>query len=153
VRISEYINREIITIKKDISAIDALGIMTENHIHNIPVVSDNNELLGFIESTKILDLVFPNFLKELDPAYDAGYGIDIKGYLENKKDAIVTAKVQDVLSKPVYTLTEESSFVEALDIFVTRKVRKLAIIDNSNILIGLLYQHDLMKDIYKNIVN
>ncbi len=105
-----------ITIKVDGTVADALSLMQENKIGGIPVVNDENELIGIVTNR---DLRFENDMRRL---------------------------VSEVMTKDtLITTTHKSNLAEAAKALQMHKIEKLPIVDENNKLIGLITYKDITK--------
>ena len=105
-----------VTIKKGSTVKDALNMMAEYHIGGIPVVDDNNKLLGIVTNR---DLRF-----ELDH----------------------TRPIDEVMtSENLVTTNQSTNLEEAAQILQEHKIEKLPVIDNDGHLIGLVTYKDITK--------
>jgi len=105
-----------ITIKEDAIVADALHIMKEFSIGGIPVVRDNNKLVGIVTNR---DLRFERNLGR---------------------------PISDVMtSENIVTTAEFTDFERAADILQANKIEKLPVVDKDNCLIGLITYKDIIK--------
>ncbi len=105
-----------ITLHEDALVGDALAIMKENGIGGIPVVSDDNKLVGIVTNR---DLRF-----EKDP----------------------DRPVVDVMtSKGLITTSEFIDFEVAEEILQAHKIEKLPVVDAEHHLVGLITYRDIIK--------
>jgi len=106
-----------ITIMKDGTISDALNLMQEYKIGGIPVVDEENKLIGIITNR---DLRF-----ETDMA----------------------RPVHEVMtSEKIITTTKKTDLIKAADILQRYKIEKLPVVDNDNRLIGLITYKDITKN-------
>ena len=94
---------------------DALRMMQENHIGGIPVVDDNNRLVGIVTNR---DLRFQT--NEALP-------------------------ISQVMTKEKIVTTTNPNLSEASDILLRHKIEKLPVVDKDNKLIGLITYRDITK--------
>jgi IMP dehydrogenase len=105
-----------VTIRRGSTVQDALNMMEEYHIGGIPVVDDNNILVGIVTNR---DLRF-----ERDHA--------------RKIDEVMT-------SEGLVTTNQSTNLEEAADILQRHKIEKLPVVDAENHLIGLVTYKDITK--------
>ena len=105
-----------VTIKKGSTVKDALNMMAEYHIGGIPVVDDNNKLLGIVTNR---DLRFERDLSRLI-------------------DEVMT-------SDGLVTTNQSTNLEEAAQILQEHKIEKLPVIDNDGHLVGLVTYKDITK--------
>jgi len=105
-----------ITIREDEFVADALNLMKEYHIGGIPVVRDNNKLVGIVSNR---DLRFERNLRK---------------------------KISEVMtSENLITTSEFTDFEKAADILQEFKIEKLPVVDDNYCLIGLITYKDIIK--------
>lgn len=105
-----------VTIKCGSTVADALNMMKEYHIGGIPVVDDNNKLVGIVTNR---DLRFEHDINRL---------------------------IDDVMtSENIVTTTQSTNLEEAAEILQEHKIEKLPVVDGENHLIGLVTYKDITK--------
>ena len=105
-----------VTIKRGKTVGDALAIMSEYHIGGIPVVDDDNKLVGIVTNR---DLRFQRDEKKL---------------------------IDDVMTKDNLIVTHQQTDLEAASqILLEHKIEKLPVVDDNNHLIGLITYKDITK--------
>ena len=104
-----------ITLKKDATVKDALDVMAEYHIGGIPIVDDNNMLIGIVTNR---DLRFER-------------------NLERPLNEIMTVKL--------ITAHEGTSFEEATDILQQHRIEKLPVVNDNGQFVGLITYRDITK--------
>lgn len=105
-----------VTIRRGSSVRDALGIMAEYHIGGIPVVDDDNHLVGIVTNR---DLRFERRLDKL---------------------------IDEVMTKDnLVTTHQQTNLAEAADILQENKIEKLPVVDKDNHLVGLITYKDITK--------
>jgi IMP dehydrogenase len=104
-----------VTINIHATVAEALDLMREYHIGGIPVVDKNKKLKGIVTNR---DLRFERRLSR---------------------------PIKEIMTKKVITISEFTSFEEAADILQEHKVEKLPVVDNDNIVVGLITYKDIIK--------
>lgn len=105
-----------VTIREGALVCDALKIMNEYHIGGIPVVNDDNKLVGIVTNR---DLRF-----------------------ERRTDR----PISEVMTKEnLVTTTEFTDFATAAEILQEHKIEKLPVVDKQNHLVGLITYKDIIK--------
>ena len=105
-----------VTIRRGSTVKDALDMMAEYHIGGIPVVDDDNHLVGIVTNRDL------RFERHLDKQVD-----DVMS-----KDHLVTTHQQTDLSAAAQILQEN-------------KIEKLPVVDKDNHLVGLITYKDITK--------
>ncbi len=105
-----------VTIHKGRKVIDALNMMAEYHIGGIPVVDDDNNLVGIVTNRDL------RFEKKMDKLID------------------------DVMTKEKLVVThQQTDLIAASQILQEHKIEKLPVVDNKGKLIGLITYKDITK--------
>lgn len=105
-----------VTIHKDATVANALSLMAEYKIGGIPVVDDENYLVGIVTNR---DLRFQR---------------------------VMSTRIESVMTKEnLITTTRSTDLEKAADILQLHKIEKLPVVDKDNKLIGLLTYKDITK--------
>ena len=105
-----------VTIRRGSTVKDALDMMAEYHIGGIPVVDDDNHLVGIVTNRDL------RFERHLD------------------------RKVDDVMSKDNLVTTHmQTDLAAAAQILQENKIEKLPVVDKDNRLVGLITYKDITK--------
>ena len=105
-----------VTIRRGSTVKDALDMMAEYHIGGIPVVDDDNHLVGIVTNRDL------RFERHLDK------------------------KVDEVMSKEnLITTHQQTDLTAAAEILQENKIEKLPVVDKDNHLVGLITYKDITK--------
>jgi len=105
-----------ITIRKEQTVADALNLMKEFKIGGIPVVDNDNVLIGIVTNRDL------RFQQKMD----------------RRIEVVMT-------SSNIITTTRITDLAKAADILQEHKIEKLPVVDNDNRLIGLITYKDITK--------
>ena len=105
-----------VTIRRGKTVADALAMMAEYHIGGIPVVDDENHLVGIVTNR---DLRFER-------------------HHDKKIDEVMT-------SEHLVTTTQQTDLNAAAEILQENKIEKLPVVDKDNHLVGLITYKDITK--------
>lgn len=105
-----------VTIRRGKTVADALGMMAEYHIGGIPVVDDENHLVGIVTNR---DLRFER-------------------HLNKTIDEVMT-------SENLVTTSQQTDLSAAAQILQENKIEKLPVVDKDNHLVGLITYKDITK--------
>ncbi|MGN1262672.1 MAG: IMP dehydrogenase [Prevotella sp.] len=105
-----------VTIRRGSTVKDALDMMAEYHIGGIPVVDEDNRLVGIVTNRDL------RFERHLDK------------------------KVDDIMSKDnLVTTDQKTDLAAAAQILQENKIEKLPVVDKENHLVGLITYKDITK--------
>lgn len=104
-----------ITLRKDAIVKDALNMMRDYSIGGIPIVDENNHLIGIVTNR---DLRFERNIKR---------------------------PITEVMTKEVITAPQHTDFEQAADILQQHRIEKLPVVDKQGRLVGLITYRDIIK--------
>ena len=117
--IQEVMTRSVISISSEASIDEAISLLLRHHISGLPVVDEQNHITGVISERDLLGIL-----------YD----------LENGG-----GKIDDYATKEVLCVDEDSSLIEAVDLFLSNPIRRLPVVDKNNKLVGVVSRRDLIR--------
>ena len=104
----------------DSTVSEIADMMDLQDIGAVPIVSENNQLLGVVSERDI-----------------------VRKLVKNGRDSdLVTAK--DIMTSKVITVTKKTSQIDALKLMQTNKIRHLPIVDDSQKLINFISHRDIV---------
>ena len=129
--INNYVNKfkdknaNMISIFLDGNLKDCIQLIRDNHIHRI-VVEDqkSSTITGFI-------------------TYEAIFEFFIENYYSSMKEFEIQLKDVNIISKNVFSLNKEDTLYKAMQLFCTKKISLIPIMDNKEIF-GYIYLKDII---------
>jgi len=118
-KISATMTKTVVTISKDTSVHEAIAEIAEKSVSCL-VIADKNLPVGILTERDLTRLL-----------------IDHHNTLE--------LKVEDVMSRPVDTATEDSSVINAAKVMKRKKIRRLIVVNKKGKIVGLITQSDIVK--------
>jgi CBS domain-containing protein len=111
---------DVVTVEAEVTVKEAVELMNKNEIGCLVVIDEEEKPVGIITERDLLKRVLA---KRKDPA---------------------TAKVKDIMSKPLVTGTPHMDIEAAVRIMFKHKIKKLPVVENSH-LVGLVTLTDLVR--------
>ncbi|SHK35953.1 CBS domain-containing protein [Anaerobranca californiensis DSM 14826] len=142
--VKDFYNKEVISINKDQTVEEATQLMIEHNVGGLPVVDDENNLVGMLTEKDILS----RHKKIMPLPY-----IDVLGvflYLEDPRRAneelkkSLAVKIEDLMSTPVYSVTLEDDINIPLEFMVRKGFNRIPV-EQEGKLVGIITRHDLLK--------
>lgn len=152
--IKNFMTKKLITVKPENSLVDAVALMAENRLSGLPVVDDDNVLLGFVPSLEIFRSMLPDIPAYFNSLYGtedipAMAGVSVfHEYLTEKEADLRSLKVKDIMVDPAYVLKEDASFLEAINAYIEYGINRIAVVDEENHLKGILCRNNLMQELH-----
>ena len=128
--VRERMTRNPVLCSLDLPVNDAFDLMKKERIRRLPVVDKNGKLVGIV-SDKDLLRVSPSPATTLS-AYEIPY-------------LLSKVKVNDVMTKKVITVSEDTPIEDAARIMVDNKIGGLPVVNESNAVVGIITETDIFK--------
>jgi len=110
-----------IAVKKETPIYEAIKTLVENNVASLPVVNDDMTLVGIVSQKDLLEVM----------------------YNEEKP-----GKVEDFMTKNVFSFNQENSLVDIAECFIKNHFRKVPIVSEGK-LVGVVDKMDIIKYILK----
>ncbi len=119
IRVKAAINRNIISLDKDLSVKSAIKLMVRKNVGSVVITGERSEPIGIVTERDILKSI---------------------AYRKTKPET----KVEEIMSKPLISLEANATLGEAAEIMIKKKIRRLLATQNGKY-IGIITQRDLQK--------
>ncbi len=134
---------EVKTCTPDTPVKDIATIMCFNKISGLPVVDEDNNVLGIISEKDILCSMFPD-MQEL---VESGSKPDFED-MEKDYSSVLGKTVDDLMTRVVATVSPDMPILRAASIMWLRKIRRIPVTEN-NKLVGILSMGDVHKAVFQ----
>ncbi len=146
IKAKDIMTSNVVTLKKEMGVEEAAEILLEKGVGGAPVVDDAGNVIGMVtESDLIMEdvkLHFPTFIHLLSGII---YLESIKAFEEKLKKA-VAVKVEDVMSKKVISVTEDTSIEDIATLMIEKGISRLPVMREGK-LVGLVSKRDIVRTI------
>jgi CBS domain-containing protein len=143
--VADVMSRDPITVRPESPLKDAIKILADRKISGLPVVDDQNKLIGVISESDLMwqetGVTPPAFIMLLDSVI----------YLENparydrELHKALGQTVGEVMTKEAITVPPDKSLKDAAQLMHDRHVRRLPVVDGTKKLIGILTRGDIIR--------
>ena len=116
--IKSFMTTDVVTVKPDVPIYEALHLLSEREISGMPVVDDNNQVVGILSEKDVLRIL-----------------------IDDKLD--VTSKVSDYMSHGVVCFTETDNAFEICKFFINSHYRRVPIVKDGK-LVGIVSRRDIV---------
>ncbi len=141
--VEDVMSTSLKTVNPDTSMAEVVSMMCLYRLSGIPVVEDDNKLVGFISERDVLDPMFP----KLEDMMDGGMAIiDMTAALGKYTD-VVSMTVSDLMTNSVISVEPDIEILKAAAKMVGNKFRRIPVAVGDR-LIGMLSLGDVHKSIY-----
>jgi acetoin utilization protein AcuB len=134
-RVREVMSGGLLTIEPSASCHDAVQRMFKNQVRHLPVVGDDDRLLGVITDRDVRHHLFtPDVFGKLA-------GTDVLSVLRG-------VSVRDVMSSPAVTTSADADVTDAARTMRQAKVGSVPVVDRGRV-IGIVTESDLLRELVR----
>ena len=144
-KVREIMTKDINSITPETTCQEAVGLLEKMQISGLPVIDEQNKLVGMFTEKEILSYILPSYIEKV------GRFI----YAENPKatktkfSQLSKIKVSQLMRRNVITTTEDTVLCEVARIMLTQKARRLPVLDKSGKVVGIVARGDVLKALTK----
>jgi CBS-domain-containing membrane protein len=144
VLVKDVMTKNVIAVKRDADLHEASRLLSEHRISGMPVVDDNNRVIGVVSEADILVLAgmskkhtFKDILRTIlgEPVTSRTGG----------------NRVENVMSFPPITSKADDEVMVVAKILDERRIKRLPVVDNEGKLLGIVSRADIVRDIGRKI--
>ncbi len=145
----EVMTKDVITVRADEKVENVAKILLENKISGIPVVDEQEHLIGIITEKDLMikatELKVPFYLTLFDSIIflenPIRFNNDLKKY--------TASKVKEAMTKKVYTVCEDDSINEVVELMQKHEINRIPVLRHGKV-IGIITRNDILKSLVKS---
>lgn len=131
-RIGEICHRDIITLQRDFTVLEAAKLMRQHHVGDVIVIDIRNDVRVPVGIVTDRDLIMEV----------VATGLDV---------AVIT--VGDIMVMELFTIKENADIFEAIQYMRRKTVRRLPVVDEDGGLVGILTLDDMLVLLSEELLN
>lgn len=140
-KVKELMTKEVVSIKPDDNAKDALELLFKMQISGLPVIDGEGKLAGMFTEKDILKQILPSYLEKVGRFV---YEENPKS-IKNKFQELSNLPVSRIMRKDVITIGQETSLCEVARLMLTQKLRRIPVLDKEKKVIGIVSREDIVR--------
>lgn len=122
-KVSHVMITDFVNSKKDESIHEVVTLMFEKHVGSVIVVDENQKLEGIFTERDLIRVI--------------------------AQDTPLSTPIEKVMTKNVYTVSEDAPFKEARHIILDRSVRHLPVTDSDGKVVGLVSIRQVYEELFE----
>jgi CBS domain-containing protein len=143
-QVGDVMTRDVETIHHDEDVHVLEKLMLEKKIHGVPVVNDEEKLVGVVSQTDLLAWHFHTGVDGVSFYGDADVSIPGVDPRTIKVDDISSATVEEVMSPLVYCVGPDRPLAEAAAMMIRKWIHRLVVVDDDLHVLGVISAIDLL---------
>ncbi len=151
--VKEVMRKKVITVKESTTLRELMGIFHKYTFHTLPVVKEDNIVVGVVALEDVLKVFYPHpshilEMLERTPLWD---GYEEESLLETDipPEMGVLCIVRDLMNTNVVTISEEATTLEARSLMKLHKLKRLPVVDKKRHLLGIVSLFDIILTVFK----
>lgn len=144
----DVMKTDVIIANREDIIVDVAKLLIKEKIGGMPVVDDNNKVVGIISETDILKkekyIEPPKIINILEGLL---FLDDLK-QMEQDMKRIAAYKVKDLMSTEIVKVYENDTFDEVANIMIKKSINRVPVVDSTNTLKGIICRYDIIKAMY-----
>jgi len=137
--------RDVTSVLAICKLVDLLGILSRQKITGLPVVSNNQEVIGFISLHDIIRATLPNYLGIINSNSILSEFIQLSKSLKE----YAQRPVEEFMRKNIITIDEDDNEVLAADLLIRNKIQRLPVLRDGK-LVGIVTLTDICRELMEN---
>lgn len=142
--VKDIMNTSVKTACTNTKIKDIAAIMCFNKISGVPVINEDNTLVGVLSEKDILRAMFP----DVEQIMQEGLVPDFES-IEADYSGVLSKQVGDLMTQTVASVTPEMPLLKAASMMCAKKIRRIPVTDKDNKLVGIISIGDVHKAIFQ----
>ena len=140
----DFMTKYVFIVPPDITIHELIRLFVSHNVSAIPVVGEGNKLLGIVSEGDLLYKkvrpYIPQFIDVLGGTlYYCGYGRYEKSFRK-----LLATQASEIMTKNVRCVTPETDMTAITTLMVDEHLKSVPVVDEKNILVGMVTRHDIL---------
>lgn len=149
----EVMTTPAISVKPDTSLSDAIKILTDNSISGVPVVDDDDKVVGILSEADFVRYTQQIIGQPLHPPYEwmapnqevasvavGQHGIEIV-------ELVTKTTVEKLMSRDALTVKETTDIKEIVQLMAGNNINRVPVVDEAEKLVGIVTRADVIANL------
>jgi CBS-domain-containing membrane protein len=139
-KISDCMKRHVVSIKSTATIREAAAIFVKKHIGLLPIVDENDKLIGAVGLRDLLNLELPDFVRLIE---DFDFVHDFGAVETTRPSSEMLGTSIKTLMKDCYTVDEECGLLRAYALMLQYNLHDMPVVSKTGKLIGIASRVDI----------
>lgn len=142
---TEVMTKAVVTVHPDTCVKEVASLMTTHHVGGLPVIDDAGKLVGIVSETDLLHRAELGTERQRKWWLKAFTNADTlaRDYAQSH-----AAKVSDIMTRDVVTVTPDVRLADLADLLEKRKLKRVPVVADGK-LVGMITRSDLVRALVK----
>ena len=143
-KVRDIMTKEVMTVKADTSVNDIAKLMGQHDISGVPVVDDQNQVIGIITELDLIirngRLELPHFIQIMDLGR---IPLEWPSHAQERMRHMLGTQASDVMTSKVTTIGPDAEIEDLAELMTKRRINPVPVVEN-NRLIGIISRANLI---------
>ena len=140
----EIMAKKVVSVKADLPVEKLAGILWSHRINGVPVVDDDDQLIGVVTESDLVDQAKRFHIPTAISILDSVIFLDRAKKVEKEIRRMTAATVGDICSREPVTISEDTPLDEIATIMAETKVHTLPVLKHGA-LVGVIGKTDIIR--------
>lgn len=142
---ANIMTKSVVTLGRSKSVLDAVKLINDKRIRQLPVVDSDNKVVGVITPRALLKGILPKYISE-GMLEDVKFAPELPEFVENI-DALAKKNVDEVLEKDYVAVSSATHTMEIAALFIRpeKTPESILVLDENKRLLGIISPWDIFK--------
>ncbi len=142
-KVRDIMTKDLTSIEKEISVKELVFILNSSGITSVPVVDDEEKLIGFISESDIIKAALPGYFELL-----SGIAfIPDMDHLSKKLAQIEDDAIEKYMQREVVWVYDDDDDLQVADMMIRKNIRNIPVVDHESHLVGVVTRINLMQQL------
>ena len=142
-QVSDAMNRNPLAVLAGTPMDEVIELMAANDTSGVPVVNEDDKLVGFISDGDVASYLGSNNISLLDSTLNI-YRFEDDSALTSRLVDLLNLDVMDIATKRVISVREDTPLDKAVHTLSEKRIKKMPVIDGEGRLVGALSRRNVM---------
>ncbi len=147
-KVSELMSTDLFIVSPETKITEAAKILLENHINGIPVVDEDNRLVGIICQSDIITQQKKLPLPSIFTLFDGIIPLSSSQHLEKELQRMSASTVEEAMSPDPVSVTPDTELEDVAELMVNKNFHTIPVVENDQ-LVGIIGKEDVLKTLIK----
>ena len=139
-KINQCMKRNVISIRETATVREAAAIFAKEHVGLLPIVDQNNKLVGVIGLRDLISLELPDFIRFVT---DVDFVHDFGAVEDTRPKAEVLSQSITLLMTPAITVPEDSGVLRTYALMLQHQLHDIPVVSKDGQLLGMASRVDI----------
>lgn len=134
--IGQWMKRDVVSVSPQTTVLEAARLIVDRHVGTLPVVDEQQVLVGIVRVEDILGTFMPDFVRLMaDFDFVRDFGV-LESLMPHDTPGIAQRTMQALMQQPV-AVEQTSGLLRALAVMTKHDIRDLPVINRAGALVGI----------------